>query len=43
MGEKILSYRDLEVWKNGVKLAKDIYRVTETFPIAGTDIRFLRR
>lgn len=24
MGEKILSYRDLEVWKNGVKLAKDI-------------------
>jgi four helix bundle protein len=32
MGEKILSYRDLEVWKNGIKLAKDIYRLTETFP-----------
>jgi four helix bundle protein len=32
MESKILSYRDLEVWKNGVKLAKDIYRLTETFP-----------
>ena len=32
MGGKILSYRDLEVWENGVKLAKDIYRLTETFP-----------
>ena len=31
MKEKILSYKDLEVWKNGVKLAKDIYRLTETF------------
>jgi len=32
MGGKILSYRDLEVWENGVKLAKDIYRLTEAFP-----------
>ena len=32
MKEKILSYKDLEVWKNGVKLAKDIYGLTETFP-----------
>jgi four helix bundle protein len=32
MEGKILSYRDLEVWKNGVKLAKDIYLLTETFP-----------
>ena len=32
MESKIVSYRDLEVWKNGVKLAKDIYRLTETFP-----------
>jgi len=31
MKEKILSYKDLEVWKNGVKLAKDIYWLTETF------------
>lgn len=32
MESKILSYRDLEVWKNGVKPAKDIYRVTELSP-----------
>ena len=32
MKEKILSYKDLEVWKNGVKLAKDIYGLTEMFP-----------
>jgi four helix bundle protein len=32
MESKILSYRDLEVWKNGVKLAKDIYQLTEAFP-----------
>ncbi|MDK2829149.1 MAG: hypothetical protein PWP67_1964 [Clostridium butyricum] len=31
MEGKILSYRDLEVWKNGVKPAKDIYRLTEGF------------
>jgi four helix bundle protein len=27
-----LSYRDLEVWKNGIQLAKNIYQLTETFP-----------
>ncbi len=32
MGDKILSYRDLDVWKNGIQLAKDIYGLTETFP-----------
>jgi hypothetical protein len=32
MESKILSYRDLEAWKNGVKPAKDIYRFTGTFP-----------
>lgn len=32
MDGKILYYPDLEVWKNGVKLAKDIYRLAESFP-----------
>jgi len=32
MENKILSYRDLEVWKNGIQLAKNIYQLTETFP-----------
>lgn len=32
MESKIVSYRYLEVWKNGVKPAKDIYRLTVTFP-----------
>jgi len=31
MEGKILSYRDLEVWKNGVKPTKDIYRLTESW------------
>ena len=31
MEGKILSYRDLEVWKNGVKPAKDIYQLTESW------------
>jgi hypothetical protein len=41
MEGKILSYRDLEVWKNGVKPAKEIYRLTETFlrcPLGQTSI-----
>ena len=32
MEDKILSFRDLEVWRNGVKLARDIYQLTGTFP-----------
>jgi len=32
MNEKIRSYRDLEIWKEGIELVKDIYRLTENFP-----------
>ncbi len=28
----IRSYRDLEVWKQGIVLAKELYRATEKFP-----------
>jgi four helix bundle protein len=28
----IESYRDLEVWKKGVRFSIEIYRITETFP-----------
>jgi four helix bundle protein len=28
----VSSYRDLEVWKKGLELAKAVYRVTEGFP-----------
>ena len=29
---KIQSYRDLEVWQQGMNLAENCYRVTKTFP-----------
>ncbi len=32
MNEKIRNYRDLEIWKEGIELVKDIYRSTENFP-----------
>ena len=32
MNEKIRSYRDLEIWKEGIELVKEIYRSTENFP-----------
>jgi len=32
MNEKIRSYRDLEIWKEGIELVKDIYTFTENFP-----------
>ena len=28
----VRSYRDLEVWKQGIILAKELYRVMEKFP-----------
>lgn len=32
MNEKIKSYRDLEIWKHGIELVKDIYSITNNFP-----------
>ncbi len=32
MGKKIETYRDLNIWKLGIDLVKDIYRLTEAFP-----------
>ena len=32
MPEKIRTYRDLDIWKAGIKLVKDIYQLTEQFP-----------
>ena len=29
---KIRTYRDLDIWKAGVSLVKDIYKLTEKFP-----------
>ena len=29
---KIRTYRDLEIWKEGIVLVKHVYKVTETFP-----------
>jgi four helix bundle protein len=31
-GGKIQSYRDLEVWQQGMALAEACYRITKTFP-----------
>ncbi len=32
MNGKIKTYRDLEIWKKGIELVKDIYTLTESFP-----------
>ena len=32
MVDKIQTYRDLEIWKIGVNVVKDIYVLTEKFP-----------
>ena len=29
---KIKTYRDLEIWKKGIELVKDVYALTEKFP-----------
>ena len=31
MAEKIENFRDLDVWKKGVEIAKDVYRITNGF------------
>ena len=30
--KKIVSYKDIEVWKKGVRLTIEIYRITKEFP-----------
>ena len=32
MGDKIKSFKDLRIWQEGIKLVKDIYKVTKDFP-----------
>jgi four helix bundle protein len=32
MGEEIKSYKDLLVWRKGIELTREIYRVTNKFP-----------
>ena len=32
MENKYKTYRDLDIWKKGIELVKDIYEVTESFP-----------
>jgi four helix bundle protein len=32
MKSKIRTYRDLDIWKKGIELVKEIYRLTEKFP-----------
>ena len=32
MAGKIRTYRDLDIWKAGIELVKDIYQLTEQFP-----------
>jgi len=31
---KVQGYKDLLVWQKGIQLAKEIYRITQTFPSA---------
>ncbi len=30
--QKVQGYKDLLVWQKGIQLAKEIYRITQTFP-----------
>lgn len=32
MTEKIRNFRDLDVWKKGIEIVKDVYGVVNTFP-----------
>lgn len=32
MKEKIRTYRDLDIWKKGIGIVKDVYDVTDSFP-----------
>ncbi len=32
MGKKIRTYRDLDIWKKGIEVVKDVYKLTEKFP-----------
>ncbi len=32
MQKEIKSFKDLEIWKRSMKLAKEIYQISETFP-----------
>ena len=32
MAETIRSYRDLRIWRQGIRLAKEVYRLTAHFP-----------
>ena len=34
--EKITTYRQLNIWKMGIELVKDIYKLTEKFPAKET-------
>jgi len=32
MESKIKSYRDLDIWKKGIEIVKNVYKITENFP-----------
>ena len=32
MGEKIKNFRDLDIWKKGIEIVKDVYQMTREFP-----------
>ena len=32
MGNKIRTYRDLDIWNKGIEVVKGIYKITEEFP-----------
>jgi four helix bundle protein len=32
MTEKIKNFRDLDVWKKGIEVVKDVYRTVDSFP-----------
>jgi len=32
MTEKIRNFRDLDVWKKGIEIVKDVYKTTDSFP-----------
>ena len=32
MNSGIKSFRDLNIWKQGIEIVKDIYKITQTFP-----------
>ncbi len=43
MDDKIRTYRDLDIWKKGIELVKEVYSITELFPISRMIMNLIKK